>query len=128
MNYLADLIVVVHLAYMLFVVGGMALILAGMICRRQWIRNFWFRAAHLAAIALVVVESLWGIVCPLTAWENQLRGENAAPGSFVGRLIHSVLFFDLPEWVFTVAYCLFGLAVVVAFILAPPTRKMTKSE
>ncbi len=120
MSHLADLIVVVHLAYVLFVVGGMALILIGIVLRWSWIRNFWFRAAHLAAIGLVVLESLFGVMCPLTRWENQLRGEEGSATSFIGRLVHAIMFFNLPEWFFTVTYCLFGAAVVLAFIIAPP--------
>ena len=122
---LADLLVVVHLAYVSFVVVGLLVILAGMVRRWAWVRNFWFRAAHFGLIAVVAAESLLNITCPLTRWEYQLRvlgGEQGQPGSFVGRLVHSIMFFDLPEWVFTVGYCLFGLAVFGTLILYPPRR------
>ena len=119
----ADLIVLFHLAYVTFVAGGLLLILVGIWRQWQWIRNFWFRIAHLLAIGIVVAESIAGVVCPLTAWEARFRvlaGDVGEPGSFVGRLVHAVMFFDCPERVFTVAYCLFGLAVLGALILAPP--------
>ncbi|MGA2617267.1 MAG: DUF2784 domain-containing protein [Thermoguttaceae bacterium] len=122
---LADLIVVVHVAYVGFVVVGMLLILMGIWRRWAWIRNFWFRAGHFAAIALVVVESVWGVVCPLTDWEYRLRvlgGEGGEPGSFVGRCLHAVLFVELKPWQFTVAYCLFGLAVLATLAWSPPRR------
>ena len=51
----------------------MAAILAGIALRWAWVRNFWFRTIHLAMIAVVVAESLCGIVCPLTDWEDRLR-------------------------------------------------------
>jgi hypothetical protein len=120
---LADLIVIVHLAYVSFVVGGMLLILIGMLFRWSWVRNFWFRTTHFAFIAVVAAESLLNITCPLTRWEYRLRllgGEEGRPGSFVGRLVHRLMFFDLPEWVFAVGYCLFGLAVLAALIWYPP--------
>ena len=70
---LADLIVVFHASYVSFVVLGLLVILIGAVLRWKWVRNFWFRIAHLAAIGVVVVESLAGIPCPLTVWESQLR-------------------------------------------------------
>ena len=70
---LADLIVVFHACYVSFVVFGLAAILAGIVFRWGWVRNFWFRAIHLVMIAIVVGESLAGVPCPLTVWEQQLR-------------------------------------------------------
>ena len=123
---LADLIVVLHLAYVAFVVLGMLLIVVGIVRRWQWVRNFWFRAVHFLLIAIVVAESLGGIVCPLTEWERQLRiagGQEGDPTSFVGRLVHAVLFIDnAPEGVLTTCYCLFGLAVLATLVAAPPRR------
>jgi len=52
---LADVILVVHFAFVLFVVGGFALILAGAALGWAWIRNPAFRYAHLAAIVFVRV-------------------------------------------------------------------------
>ena len=93
--------------------------------RWGWVRNFWFRVLHFLMIALVVAESLGGVVCPLTTWENQLRvmaGGTAHADTFVGRLVHDVMFFRAPPWVFTVCYCVFGAAVLLTLILAPPRR------
>jgi hypothetical protein len=122
---LADLLVVVHLAIVSFIVVGMLLVLIGIARRWQWIRNFWFRAAHFLMIGIVAAESLGGIVCPLTDWEYRLRiagGAEVEPGSFVGWLVHTLMFFRLPEWVFTVAYCVFALAVLATLIWVPPRR------
>ena len=120
---LADLTVVVHLAYVAFVVVGFVLILVGIVAKWQWVRNFWFRLAHFLAIALVVVESAFGVTCPLTTWEHQLRGAGGGTvqeGSFMGRLAHDLMFYDGPEWVFTLCYCLFGAAVLGTLLFAPP--------
>ena len=126
---LADLIVVVHLAYVLFVVVGMAAILLGIVLRWRWVRNFWFRLVHLLMIGVVVAEEFARVVCPLTTWEHRLRIEagdlppgewSAEPASFIGRLVHRLIFFDFPPWAFTLSYCLFGIAVLAAFLIAPP--------
>ncbi len=74
---LADLIVVFHASYVSFVVLGLVAILVGAALHWRWVRNFWFRIAHLAAIGVVVLESLAGIPCPLTVWESQLRRRRA---------------------------------------------------
>jgi hypothetical protein len=47
---LADAVLVLHAGVVLFVVAGLALTLVGGALRWRWVRNFWFRAAHLAAI------------------------------------------------------------------------------
>ena len=60
---LANLILILHVGYVLFVVGGLILILAGGVRGWQWVRNPWFRAAHLAAIGYVMFEAWIGIVC-----------------------------------------------------------------
>ncbi len=121
--FLADAIVVLHFAYVAFVVGGLAAILAGIALRRPWVRNFWFRALHLLMIAVVVAESLCGVLCPLTEWEDRLReagGASTEPGSFIGRWIHALLFVDVTPAVLSVCYAVFGLAVLATFLLAPP--------
>jgi Protein of Unknown function (DUF2784) len=123
---LADLMVVIHASYASFAVLGLVAVFAGVIFHWNWVRNVWFRAAHLAAIGIVVVESLAGIPCPLTVWEKELRevgGQAHYAGDFLGYWANRLLFFDAPAWVFTIIYTLFGLAVLAAFVLAPPRRR-----
>jgi hypothetical protein len=122
---LADLIVVIHAAYVSFVVFGLLAILLGAALGWGWVRNFWFRAIHLTAIGIVVAEALVGMTCPLTDWEKQLRqlaGQASYPGDFLGYWAHQLIFYRAKPWVFTLGYVLFGLAVLAAFILAPPRR------
>jgi hypothetical protein len=124
-RFLADLIVVVHFAYVAFVVLGLVVILLGIVRRWSWVRNFWLRALHLLLIGVVVFESVCGIVCPLTEWEDKLRelaGETVESGTFIGRWAHELLFLDLPPLsiVFTISYCIFGLVVLCTWFLAPP--------
>lgn len=120
---LADLIVVVHGLYVATVVFGLVFIFAGALMRWSAVRNFWFRTIHLAMIALVVVEALFGIPCPLTVWEYQLReaaGQPVEGRSFVGRLVHELIFYDWPPIVFTILYVVFGLIVLATMVLVPP--------
>ncbi|MGD0382372.1 MAG: DUF2784 domain-containing protein [Thermoguttaceae bacterium] len=120
---LADLVLVIHLAYAGFIVLGMAAILLGIVLKWQWVRNFWFRLIHLSMIAIVVEESILGVICPLTDWEDQLRekaGETVQQGSFIARLIHKFMFYEVPPATIITAYCVFFLAMLLVFILAPP--------
>ena len=120
---LADIIVVLHVAYVSFVVFGMVAIIAGLVLRWGWVRNFWFRAIHLGMIAVVTLEALAGIACPLTTWEKSLRtlgGQAASEGDFVASWMHRLIFFQAEPWVFTLVYCLFGAAVVLTFLLGAP--------
>ena len=120
---LADTVVVLHGLYVAFVVVGMVAIVLGLIFRQGWARNFWFRALHLLAIGLVVAQEFVGTRCPFTAWENALRaraGQATYPGAFLGYWVHRLIFVDAPPQVFTIGYCLFGMAVALVFVLAPP--------
>lgn len=123
MNHLlADLILVVHFAFVAFVVGGLALIWIGAAAGWGWVRNFRFRVAHLAAIVFVAAEALLGVMCPLTVWEDALRGRDSEIG-FIARWIHGVMFYQLPPWVFTAAYVGFCLIVLATFWGVPPRRR-----
>ncbi|MBI3042321.1 MAG: DUF2784 domain-containing protein [Betaproteobacteria bacterium] len=119
---LADLILIVHFGFVLFVVGGLALIWIGAAAGWAWVRNFWFRIAHLAAIVFVASEALLGIWCPLTLWEARLRGVEAEK-SFIAQWIHHILFYDFPEWVFTIAYALFALFVAATWWWIRPKKR-----
>ena len=118
---LADLVLVIHFLFVLFVVAGLILIWIGALAGWRWVRNFRFRIAHLAAICLVAAEALLGMVCPLTAWEDALRGARTESG-FVTRWIHRVLFYNFPDWVFTAAYVLFALIVAATWWRVRPQR------
>ena len=127
---LADVTVVVHALFVAFVVLGLVAILIGVPFRWGWVRNIWFRGTHLAAILVVMAESITGTPCPLTVWEDRLRrmaGQGGYRGDFLGYWAHRLIFVRGEPWMFTVAYVIFGLGVVAAFILAPPRRRALPS-
>ena len=127
----ADVVLMLHVLYVSFVVLGLALTILGGICGWTWVRNVWFRFAHLAPILIVVFEAWWGIACPLTTLENSLRkqaGEAEYQGDWIASWLHDLLFFDLPPWAFTLGYSLFGLTVVLTFCLLPPRRQRLENR
>src|SRR5579863_5719158 len=120
---LADLVLIVHVLYVAFVVFGLVLIWWGGFRGWSWVRNPWFRVAHLVAIGVVVVQSWLGMECPLTTLENSLRnraGDPAYAGGFIAHWLHALLYYDAPPWVFTLGYSLFGLAVVMSLVFVRP--------
>lgn len=119
---LADFLVVVHFGIVLFIVGGLLLVWGGAALDWGWVRNPWFRYLHLAAIAYVAAEAVLGIACPLTIWEDLLRG-GLRPESFIARWVHRLLYYRAPEWVFSAAYVAWTLATLLTLWLVPPRRR-----
>lgn len=132
LNYalLADAIVIVHLLVVVYAAAGEAAIIAGYFMRWSFVRDPVFRISHLAIIVFVALQAVFGMFCPLTEWEYRLRqlaGQNAEEQiSFVARITRMIIFYNLPAWVFTIAYIVFGVVVAMTFILVPPELKRRK--
>ena len=134
-RFLADAIAVIHLGYVLCVVLGLIVILGGRALGWEWVGNRWFRIAHLAMIAIVVVRALIWAQCPLTWWERDMRqlgGQidedgKVIYGTALGEFCHNAVHpedvpewnIDPPRWFFPVVYILFGALIVAAFWWAP---------
>lgn len=121
----AEAVLIVHGLFIAFVILGLVLILIGAVRHWQWIRNRWFRLAHLAAIGFVVLQAWLGGICPLTAWESRLReaaGEAGYGQPFVEHWLHELIYYDIAPSVFTAVYTAFGMAVLLAWRLVPPRR------
>ena len=82
---LADLVLVVHLAFVLFVVLGGLLVL-------KWPRLAWL---HVPTAVWGVLIEYTGWICPLTPLENSLRargGEAGYSGGFIEHYIQPLLY------------------------------------
>jgi hypothetical protein len=119
---LADLVLVLHGLFVLFVVAGLLAIWIGACAGWRWVRQRAFRVAHLGAIGFVAVTSVLGLACPLTVLEDWLRtGTTTGPG-FIGRWVGRLIYYDLPSWVFTAGYLVFTLLVIASWVFVPPTQ------
>ena len=78
--WLADLVLAVHVAIAASIVLGLLLVWLGAFAGWRWVRNPWLRAGHLAAIGYVALQAVAGRICPLTTWEDQLRGVRTERG------------------------------------------------
>ena len=119
---MADVILVVHFAIVAFIVGGLLLTWIGAAAGWRWVRNPWFRWLHVAAIVFVAAEAILGYACPLTVWEDALRGGTKAE-SFIGRWVRELLFYRAPEWVFTTIYCAWAAATLLTLRYVPPRKR-----
>ena len=119
---LADGIVVLHFAIVVFVVVGELLILLGRPLGWRWVGNRILRATHLAIIVFVAAVAGMGDLCPLTTWENDLRrlaGQPLEQSSFVAYWAHELLFVDVDQKTLTACYIGFALLVVASLFLVP---------
>lgn len=128
---LANVVLFVHAGYVTFTVGGEIAILLGAAFKWGWVRNLPFRITHTVAVVAVAFEAVFGVSCPLTVWEYQLRlmaNEHAgAQIPFIARLVRSLIFYSFPAWVFLVAYIGFGVLVVATLLFVRPRRSRTVS-
>ena len=122
---LADLILVTHVAIVLFIVGGLVAIAIGGVLGWGWVRRLWWRVLHLAAMGFVAVGAVVGWICPLTVLEDALRrraGESGYGMGFVQYWLERLLYHDWPDWAFTVLYMTVLGAILLAWRLVPPRR------
>jgi hypothetical protein len=94
---LADVVVVVHLAYLVFIPLG------GFLAWR-WPRVIW---AHIAAVVVGLVSVTVGFDCPLTTWEQSLRraaGQHVGRDGFVDQYLAGRVFPHGDAWVVQVVF------------------------
>jgi hypothetical protein len=128
---LADAVLFVHFGVVVFIVGGLLLVVIGNSLRWAWVNAFWLRFSHLMAIGVVAAEAWIGQACPLTRLESSLRAKaGVAPyvDTFIAHWTRQLLFYDAPLWMFTVLYTAFGLLVVIAWLKIPPTRRNSRRD
>jgi hypothetical protein len=104
---LADILVALHLAFVVFVALGGFLVL-------RWPAVAW---AHVPAALWGAGIELTGAICPLTPFENALReraGTAAYEGDFVARYLLPVLY---PEGLTREAQLVLGAAVIVVNVV-----------
>ena len=126
---LADIVLAMHAGVVLFVIGGLVIIIVGNVLGWQRVNNIWFRALHISAIGVVMLQTMLGALCPLTYLEMWLRDQanvETYSGSFFQHWLQQLIYFDLPSWAFMVGYALFALMVVVIWFVYPPAYKNKK--
>ncbi len=124
---LADLLLIIHIGIVFFIVGGLLLIWLGAIFKWRFVRNRVFRYLHLGLMGIVLLETLVGMLCPLTEWEAALReraGQEAYGGdTFMQYWLQQLLYWDWSPMTFMAVYALVFAAILVALWVIPPGRR-----
>ena len=123
LSALADAVLVAHLGIILFNVLGMIVIPLG--ARQGWkfVRRFGWRALHLGILAAVAIQALFGRVCFLTIWHDdlvRLAGGRPSYVPLIASFVSHLIFWPLAPWAFVVLYvsvCAYTLAL---WRLVPP--------
>jgi hypothetical protein len=124
-SLMADVILVIHFLFIAFVLVGQACIVIGYFRSWHWVRRLMFRVCHILAIAVVVAQAWANQLCPLTLWENALRetaGGRPYAETFVQHWVGRLVYYDAPQWFFTVAYSLFGAVVLFSWVWVRPEK------
>ncbi len=86
-GWLADLVVLVHFAFVVFVIFG-----GFFVARRRRVMPF-----HLAAVVWATLIEFSGWICPLTPLENRLRAKSGRGGYQSDFVAHYILPILYPE-------------------------------
>jgi hypothetical protein len=122
---LADIIVIVHFVWILFMLIGFIFTLYGFFWKRffdKWL----FRILHLFGIAYVSLLAILGKYCPLTIWENTLRIKHDStltyPGSFMIHYVEKLVYPDIDPLIIIIPTTFIAVFTVAVFIIRPPKR------
>ncbi len=122
---LADIIVVMHFGWIIFMLLGFIFTVVGF--RYKGFFECWlFRVLHLCGIVYVSLLSILGKYCPLTIWENTLRAKYdhslTYPGSFMIHYIERLIYPVINPAVILIPTIFIALFTVIIFILRPPKK------
>lgn len=98
----ADLVLILHLLFIAFALGGAMLVL-------KW---HWLAFLQIPSAIWAALISLFGWICPLTPLEQKLRraaGQDAYEGGFIAHYIEPVIY---PEGLTPTLQILFGGVVI----------------
>lgn len=122
---LADIIVIVHFGWILFMLIGFILTLCGFFWRRffdKWL----FRTLHVFGIGYVSLLAIMGKYCPLTLWESTLRAKYdpglTYPGSFMIYYVERLVYPDVNPLIILIPTILIAVFTVLVFIIIPPQK------
>jgi hypothetical protein len=124
MSQLANLVILVHLGYFVFVMGGFVALLIGCARREAWVLNPWFRLSHFLAVALVLVEDVLQVECPLNVAQARLQSAGGLQGQGdVAGLLDWLLHGTISELTLDALYWSMGGVSLLLLILLPPRRR-----
>lgn len=126
---LADTIVVMHFAWIVFMLAGFIFTVAAF-WHKKFFDKWLFRTLHLCGIVYVSSLAILGKYCPLTIWENTLRQKYdpglTYPGSFMVHYIEMLVYPEVNPGIILIPTIFIAIFTIFVFIKKPP-KKIKKS-
>jgi len=119
---LADLILIVHFGIVIFITSLFIIIPVGYKFEWKWPRNKKLRSIHLILILIVTTETVFGLTCPLTLIEHNLRGIFIS-NSFVSIWLQKFLYWNFPKEFFLISYIICLMWTIFLWNRFPPSNK-----
>ncbi|MDK2124207.1 DUF2784 family protein [Parachitinimonas caeni] len=87
----------------------------------QWrgVRHFGLRVLHIGVTGFITIETLMGLLWPITAWERYLLAA-ILPGGMISRWADTLFGLQLSAWEFALAYTGWLFVSIVTWVLVPP--------
>ena len=120
--FLADLILIIHFAVVLFIIFGFFFPIFYKF-KFNFAKNYYIRIIHISLITIVLVETLAGVICPLTIIENLLRNSTQSE-SLIAKLLRDLLFWDFSISYFLFIYFICFSWTVFIWFFFPPNKKI----
>jgi len=123
----ADVIVVFHFLWILFIVSGFCVTLYGVIFDRKYLDMLMFRVIHLCGIFYVGLLTVLGKWCPVTILEYNIRQKYDSSlfysGSFMVDWIERIVYPDVHPMLIQIPTVIIAVSTVVIFLTLPPRIK-----
>ena len=112
----ADLLMIIHFLWVLFMVIGLPLGL--------WLRSPTLRWVHFGGMMATALLAATGMYCPLTVWEEAMRGQTdpgfTYGGSFLARNLSPILYPQIESWMIRSASAVWGFLTIGSMVLKRP--------
>ena len=118
----ADLVLILHFGIVIFIISLFVIIPVGYRFKWNWPRNRKLRSIHLFLIFLVTTETVFGLTCPLTLIEHNLRGIFIS-NTFVNSWLQNLLYWNFSKEFFLTSYILCLMWTIFMWNRFPPSNK-----
>ena len=118
----ADLVLIFHFGIVIFITSLFVIIPVGYKLDWKWPRNRKIRSTHFVLISLVTTETVFGLTCPLTLIEHNLR-DIFISNSFVSIWLQKFLYWNFPKEFFLISYILCLMWTIFMWNRFPPSNK-----
>ena len=118
----ADLVLIFHFGIVIFITSLFVIIPVGYKLDWKWPRNRKIRSTHFVLISLVTTETVFGLTCPLTLIEHNLR-DIFISNSFVSIWLQKFLYWNFPKEFFLISYILCLMWTIFMWKRFPPSNE-----